>query len=34
MTGFGNAQLDRRGRITVDDLPRSSTPKGKMGFVQ
>lgn len=34
MTGFGNAKLDRRGRITVDDLPRSSTPKGKMGFVQ
>jgi ATP-dependent Lon protease len=34
MTGFGNAQLDRRGAISVDDLPRSSTPKGKMGFVQ
>ena len=34
MTGFGNAQLDRRGAITVEDLPRSSSPKGKMGFVQ
>jgi len=34
MTGFGNARLDRRGEIRLDDLPRSGPAKGKMGFVQ
>ena len=34
MTGFGNARLDQRSEISVDDLPRSGTPKGRIGFVQ
>ncbi len=34
MTGFGNARLDQRGEILVDDLPRTATAKGKIGFVQ
>ncbi len=34
MTGFGNARLDQRGEVLVDDLPRSATAKGKIGFVQ
>jgi ATP-dependent Lon protease len=34
MTGFGNARLDQRREISVDDLPRGGTPKGRMGFVQ
>lgn len=34
MTGFGNARLDRRDEIGLDDLPRSPGAKGKIGFVQ
>jgi ATP-dependent Lon protease len=34
MTGFGNAKLERRGEITVDDLPKAGPTKGKIGFVQ
>jgi ATP-dependent Lon protease len=34
MTGFGNARLDQRGEIGVDDLPRAGTSKGKIGFLQ
>ena len=34
MTGFGNARLDQRSEICVDDLPEAATPKGKIGFVQ
>src|SRR4051812_8151372 len=34
MTGFGNARLDQRSEIAVDDLPRAGTGKGKMGFIQ
>ena len=34
MTGFGNARLDQRDAIAVDDLPRSGCNKGRMGFLQ
>src|SRR5512140_401275 len=34
MTGFGNARLQRRAEITVDDLPKAAAVKGKIGFVQ
>jgi ATP-dependent Lon protease len=34
MTGFGNAQLDKRHEIRVADLPRASTKKGQIGFLQ
>lgn len=34
MTGFGNARLDRRGEIRLDDLPRGGPTKAKIGFVQ
>jgi ATP-dependent Lon protease len=34
MTGFGNAQLDQRREISVDDLPKTGSAKGKIGFVQ
>jgi ATP-dependent Lon protease len=34
MTGFGNARLDGRGEMLVDDLPRPSSGKGKVGFIQ
>lgn len=34
MTGFGNARLDQRAEIAVDDLPKAAAAKGKMGFVQ
>lgn len=33
MTGFGNARLDARGELLVDDLPRPSPGKGKVGFI-
>ncbi len=33
MTGFGNAQLDARSAISVDDLPKAPS-KGKLGFLQ
>jgi ATP-dependent Lon protease len=33
MTGFGNARLDSRGEILVDDLPKASTGKGRLGFL-
>jgi ATP-dependent Lon protease len=34
MTGFGNARLDRRGEIRLEDLPRGAPTKAKIGFVQ
>jgi ATP-dependent Lon protease len=34
MTGFGNARLDARSQIAVDDLPKAGSAKGKIGFVQ
>ena len=34
MTGFGNARLDQRQEISVDDLPKAGSAKGKIGFVQ
>jgi ATP-dependent Lon protease len=34
MTGFGNARLDQRAEIAVDDLPKAAAAKGKIGFVQ
>jgi ATP-dependent Lon protease len=34
MTGFGNARLERRGDVTVDDLPRAGPGKARIGFVQ
>src|SRR5512140_2986298 len=34
MTGFGNARLDQRAEIAVDDLPKAAAVKGKIGFVQ
>ena len=33
MTGFGNARLDGRDAIRVDDLPRPPCSKSRMGFV-
>ena len=34
MTGFGNARLGGRDEIGVDDLPRSTGQKARMGFMQ
>ena len=34
MTGFGNARLDARGEVTVEDLPKPVSAKGKLGFWQ
>ncbi len=34
MTGFGNARLDQRGEVSVDDLPKAGVTKGRIGFVQ
>jgi len=34
MTGFGNARLDARSEISVDDLPKAASAKGKLGFLQ
>jgi ATP-dependent Lon protease len=34
MTGFGNARLQDRCEISVDDLPKAGSAKGKIGFVQ
>jgi len=34
MTGFGNARLNQRSEIAVDDLPKAGSAKGKIGFVQ
>ncbi|WP_218510464.1 AAA family ATPase [Variovorax sp. dw_308] len=34
MTGFGNARLAHRDEVRVDDLPRASANKSRMGFVQ
>jgi ATP-dependent Lon protease len=34
MTGFGNARLDNRGSINLDDLPKAGSGKGRIGFVQ
>ncbi|WP_326544160.1 AAA family ATPase [Pseudorhodoferax sp.] len=33
MTGFGNARLDGRDHVRVDDLPRPATAKSRIGFV-
>jgi ATP-dependent Lon protease len=33
MTGFGNARLDARDEIRVEDLPKTATGKGKLGFL-
>jgi ATP-dependent Lon protease len=34
MTGFGNARLDARDAIGVEDLPKSGSAKTKLGFLQ
>ena len=34
MTGFGNARLNARREISVDDLPKAASAKGKLGFLQ
>ncbi|MES2876833.1 MAG: AAA family ATPase [Pseudomonadota bacterium] len=34
MTGFGNAELDRREEIGTGDLPKAGLKKGPMGFLQ
>ncbi len=34
MTGFGNARLAGRGQIQVDDMPKTSQGKSKIGFFQ
>jgi ATP-dependent Lon protease len=34
MTGFGNARLDARGEILVEDLPKAQSSRGKVGFIQ
>jgi ATP-dependent Lon protease len=34
MTGFGNARLDGRDDIGVEDLPKADDRKGRIGFVQ
>lgn len=34
MTGFGNARLDGRDELQVDDLPRGGPQRRRMGFVQ
>jgi ATP-dependent Lon protease len=34
MTGFGNARLDSRGELLIEDLPRCTSGKGKVGFIQ
>jgi ATP-dependent Lon protease len=33
MTGFGNARLESRSEIVVDDLPKPSAGKGRLGFL-
>lgn len=34
MTGFGNARLERRDRIELRDLPKSTSTRTRIGFVQ
>ena len=34
MAAFGNARLASRGRLQVDDLPRTTASKGQIGFMQ
>jgi ATP-dependent Lon protease len=34
MTAFGNARLAKRDEMQVDDMPRASTAKNKIGFMQ
>jgi ATP-dependent Lon protease len=34
MAAFGNARLASRGMLQVDDLPRGTAGKARMGFVQ
>jgi ATP-dependent Lon protease len=33
MTGFGNARLESRGEILLDDLPKPSAGRGRLGFL-
>ncbi|MEJ6024117.1 AAA family ATPase [Ramlibacter sp. PS4R-6] len=33
MTGFGNARLEARGEILVEDLPKPSAGRGRLGFL-
>jgi ATP-dependent Lon protease len=34
MTGFGNARLNARGEILIEDLPKGSAAKCRIGFLQ
>jgi ATP-dependent Lon protease len=34
MTGFGNARLDGRDAVRVEDLPRPAQHRGRIGFIQ
>jgi ATP-dependent Lon protease len=34
MTGFGNARLEQRDEIAIDDLPKAGAAKTKLGFLQ
>ena len=34
MTGWGNARLESRDQIAIDDLPKSGSSKTKLGFLQ
>jgi ATP-dependent Lon protease len=34
MTAFGNARLAKRDELQVDDMPRASTARNKIGFMQ
>ncbi len=34
MTGFGNARLDRRNEVKVDDLPKPGAARSRIGFMQ
>lgn len=34
MAAFGNTRLPGRGMLQVDDLPRGTASKGRIGFVQ
>ena len=34
MTAFGNAKLDKRGQVQVQDLPEPGAKKTAIGFVQ
>ncbi len=34
MTGFGNARLDSRDEVRADDLPKASSSRNRIGFLQ